>query len=53
MSCHARGAKNEIKSDSSTGHGRPVVHPTDRGEPITAASSFLLGYAAEIDRASL
>jgi len=50
MLCHNRRAKNGQKPGSSPGHGRTVVHPTDHGEPETAASLFSISCVAEIDR---
>jgi len=53
MLFHTRGVRNEQKFGSSTGHGWPMVHPMDRGQPVTAASSFSLGCVAKINRSSL
>jgi len=53
MLFHARRAKNEQKSISSTDYGWTVVHPTDRCEPVTTAYSFSLACVAEINQAYL
>jgi len=50
---YAHEARKEQKADSSPDHGRIVVPATDRGEPVTTASSSSIGCVAEIKRASL
>jgi len=49
MSCYAHGAKKEQNPGFSADHGWTVVDATDRGRPITAASSFFLGCVVEIN----